>query len=89
MPKKFSIAPNKEDGEELSWNDLKQMKYTWKVVQEMLRMLPLGFGTFYKVITNIHYDGYKIRFLKKSNEVTTLHYISIMLECIEKLGVYG
>ncbi|KAH9298991.1 hypothetical protein KI387_030673, partial [Taxus chinensis] len=56
----LGILGNKKDGEEISWMDLKSMKYTWQVVQETLRMYPPAFGNFRKAITDIDYDGYTI-----------------------------
>ncbi|KAH9299480.1 hypothetical protein KI387_031162, partial [Taxus chinensis] len=49
-----------KDGEEIVWNDLKCMKYTWQVVQETMRIFPPTFGSFRKVIADIHHDGYTI-----------------------------
>ncbi|GLJ28951.1 hypothetical protein SUGI_0571190 [Cryptomeria japonica] len=54
------ILSNKKDGEEIRWNDLKEIKYTWQAIQETLRMIPPGFRTFHKAITEIHYEGYII-----------------------------
>nr|AAN52360.1 5-alpha-taxadienol-10-beta-hydroxylase [Taxus chinensis]AAS19442.1 5-alpha-taxadienol-10-beta-hydroxylase [Taxus chinensis] len=56
----LEIIGNKKEGEEISWKDLKSMKYTWQAVQESLRMYPPVFGIFRKAITDIHYDGYTI-----------------------------
>ncbi|KAH9298997.1 hypothetical protein KI387_030679, partial [Taxus chinensis] len=56
----LGILRDKKDGEEISWKDLKAMKYTWQVVQETLRMVPPVFGAFRKTLTDIHYDGYTI-----------------------------
>nr|ATG29967.1 CYP725A22 [Taxus chinensis] len=56
----LGILGNKKEGEEISWKDLKDMKYTWQVVQETLRMFPPVFGTFREAITDIHYGGHTI-----------------------------
>ncbi|KAH9299009.1 hypothetical protein KI387_030691, partial [Taxus chinensis] len=56
----LGILGNKKEGEEISWMDLKAMKYTWQVVQETMRIFPPVFGNFRKAITDIHYDGYII-----------------------------
>ncbi|KAH9296813.1 hypothetical protein KI387_028495, partial [Taxus chinensis] len=60
VQEQLGILGNKKEGEEISWNDLKAMKYTWQVVQETLRMFPPVFGSFREAITDIHYDGYTI-----------------------------
>ncbi|KAH9296896.1 hypothetical protein KI387_028578 [Taxus chinensis] len=60
VQEQLGILGNKKEGEEISWNDLKDMKYTWQVIQETLRIFPPAFGTFRKAITDIHYDGYTI-----------------------------
>ncbi|KAH9296897.1 hypothetical protein KI387_028579 [Taxus chinensis] len=60
VQEQLGIVGNKKEGEEISWNDLKAMKYTWQVVQETMRMLPPVFGSYRKAITDIHYDGYTI-----------------------------
>ncbi|KAH9299005.1 hypothetical protein KI387_030687 [Taxus chinensis] len=56
----LEILRNKKDGEDISWADLKDMKYTWQAVQETLRMFPPVYGNFRKALTDIHYDGYTI-----------------------------
>ncbi|KAH9296894.1 hypothetical protein KI387_028576, partial [Taxus chinensis] len=60
VQEQLGILCNKKEGEEISWNDLKTMKYTWQVVQETMRMFPPVFGSYRKAITDIHYDGYTI-----------------------------
>ncbi|KAH9330499.1 hypothetical protein KI387_002607, partial [Taxus chinensis] len=60
VEEQLGILSSKEEGEEIQWKDLKNMKYTWQVVQETLRMFPPFFGSFRKAITDIHYDGYII-----------------------------
>ncbi|GLJ42998.1 hypothetical protein SUGI_0892450 [Cryptomeria japonica] len=56
----LGIASSKKEGEEITWNDLRDMKYTWQVAQETLRMFPPVFGGFRKSMTDLHYDGYTI-----------------------------
>ncbi|GLJ28954.1 hypothetical protein SUGI_0571240 [Cryptomeria japonica] len=56
----MGILSIKGDGEDISWKDLKEMKYTWQAIQETMRLIPPGFGTFRKAITDIHYEGYII-----------------------------
>ncbi|KAH9297116.1 hypothetical protein KI387_028798, partial [Taxus chinensis] len=60
VQEQLRIVSNKKEGEEISLKDLKDMKYTWQVVQETLRMFPPLFGSFRKTIADIQYDGYTI-----------------------------
>nr|ATG29968.1 CYP725A23 [Taxus chinensis] len=57
VQEQLGIVANKREGEEISWKDLKAMKYTWQVVQETLRMFPPLFGSFRKAMVDIDYDG--------------------------------
>ncbi|KAM0909677.1 hypothetical protein ACQ4PT_014661 [Festuca glaucescens] len=54
------IAKNKADGEALAWEDLSKMKFTWRVAQETLRIVPPVFGSFRIAIKDIEFDGYCI-----------------------------
>jgi len=54
------IAKNKGDGEALVWDDLAKMKFTWRVAQETLRLVPPAFGLFRRAIGDTEYDGYLI-----------------------------
>ncbi|KAH9299004.1 hypothetical protein KI387_030686 [Taxus chinensis] len=56
----LGILGNKKDREEISWKDLKDMKYTWQAVQETLRMFPPVYGYIREALTDIDYDGYTI-----------------------------
>ncbi|KAH9299911.1 hypothetical protein KI387_044607, partial [Taxus chinensis] len=56
----LGILSNKLEGDEITWKDVKSMKYTWQVVQETLRLYPSIFGSFRQAITDIHYNGYII-----------------------------
>ncbi|KAH9296916.1 hypothetical protein KI387_028598 [Taxus chinensis] len=60
VQEQLGILGNKKDGEEICWNDLKAMKYTWQAAQETMRLFPPAFGSFRKVIADIHHDGYII-----------------------------
>ncbi|KAJ4848268.1 hypothetical protein Tsubulata_040018 [Turnera subulata] len=55
-----AIAKSKPKGEFLSWEDISKMKYTWRVAQETLRMVPPVFGGFRKTVKDIEYEGYLI-----------------------------
>ncbi|KAH9298996.1 hypothetical protein KI387_030678, partial [Taxus chinensis] len=60
VQEQLEILRNKKDGEDISWKDLKDMKYTWQAVQETLRMFPPVYGNYREALTDIHYDGYTI-----------------------------
>jgi cytochrome P450 len=63
------IAKNKADGEALTWEDLTKMKFTWRVAQETLRMVPPVFGNFRRALEDIEFDGY---FIPKGWQVNCL-----------------
>ncbi|KAF6138659.1 hypothetical protein GIB67_039393 [Kingdonia uniflora] len=54
------IAEGKKSGEELTWEDLSKMKYTWRVANETLRMTPPVFGGFRKALKDLEFEGYLI-----------------------------
>jgi hypothetical protein len=54
------IAKDKADGEALTWEDLSKMKFTWRVTQETLRIVPPVVGGFRTALEDIEYDGYLI-----------------------------
>ncbi|XP_047086117.1 taxane 13-alpha-hydroxylase-like [Lolium rigidum] len=54
------IAKNKADGEALAWEDLSKMKFTWRVAQETLRIIPPVFGSIRVAIEDIEFHGYCI-----------------------------
>ncbi|KAH9299516.1 hypothetical protein KI387_031198, partial [Taxus chinensis] len=56
----MEIFSNKKEGDAMTLQDVRNMKYTWQVVQETLRMFPPSFGTFRKAVTDIDYEGYTI-----------------------------
>nr|AFD32415.1 taxane 14b-hydroxylase [Taxus x media] len=60
VQEQLGILSNKLEGDEITWKDVKSMKYTWQVVQETLRLYPSIFGSFRQAITDIHYNGYII-----------------------------
>ncbi|KAF6143063.1 hypothetical protein GIB67_041131 [Kingdonia uniflora] len=55
----MDILINRE-GENLTWSELQKMKYTWRVAQEMMRMIPPVFGTFRKAVKDLNFGGYFI-----------------------------
>ncbi|XP_062015667.1 taxane 10-beta-hydroxylase-like isoform X2 [Rosa rugosa] len=53
---------SKREGEEdrLTWQEIQKMKYTWRVAQELMRMIPPVFGSFRKILKDTQYGGYDI-----------------------------
>eukprot|EP00253_Pinus_taeda_P005639 PITA_05639 len=56
----LDIAGSKEAGQLLEWEDLQRMKYSWRVAQEALRLLPVVQGGFQKAIKDLIYEGFTI-----------------------------
>ncbi|KAM0846649.1 hypothetical protein ACQ4PT_055508 [Festuca glaucescens] len=54
------IAKNKAGGEALAWEDLSKMKFTWRVAQETLRIIPPVFGSIRVAVEDIEFHGYSI-----------------------------
>ncbi|KAB2610887.1 taxadiene 5-alpha hydroxylase [Pyrus ussuriensis x Pyrus communis] len=50
----------KDQGENLTQDDTKKMKYTWQVARESMRLFPPIFGSFRKAIADIEYEGFTI-----------------------------
>ncbi|XP_026398469.1 beta-amyrin 28-monooxygenase-like [Papaver somniferum] len=44
----------------LTWGVVAKMKYTWRVVQEVMRVIPPFFGSFRTAIKDTSYGGYDI-----------------------------
>ncbi|MCL7041021.1 hypothetical protein MKW94_017837 [Papaver nudicaule] len=70
--------------ERLSWGDVAKMKYTWRVVQEVMRVIPPFFGSFRTAIKDTSYGGYDIpkgwqfdpsRFDNKLNTIPPYSYL--------------
>ncbi|KAI3879272.1 hypothetical protein MKW92_048279 [Papaver armeniacum] len=49
-----------EADERLTWGDVAKMKYTWRVIQEVMRVIPPFFGSFRTAIKDTSYGGYDI-----------------------------
>ncbi|KAK2982552.1 hypothetical protein RJ640_008175 [Escallonia rubra] len=56
----MEITNSKENDEMLAWHDLRKMRYSWNVAQEVLRLMPPGLGAFREAITDFNYAGYII-----------------------------
>jgi cytochrome P450 len=54
------VAKGKNDGEALTWEDLSKLKYTWRVAQETLRLIPPIFGNFQTAVRDTEFEGYTI-----------------------------
>ncbi|KAF6143065.1 hypothetical protein GIB67_041133 [Kingdonia uniflora] len=54
------LRKKESGGEKLTWTDIQSMKYTWRVAQEMMRMIPPVFGTFRKAVKDLNFGGYCI-----------------------------
>jgi cytochrome P450 len=59
-PEHEEIAKKKADREALDWEDLSKMKFTWRVAQETLRLVPVVFGGFRIALEDVEFDGYRI-----------------------------
>ncbi|KAL4189962.1 hypothetical protein AMTRI_Chr08g209630 [Amborella trichopoda] len=57
--KKIGREMDGSDGR-LTWNELQKMKYTWTVVQELMRMTPPVFGNFKKALKDTTFGGFDI-----------------------------
>ncbi|MCL7045903.1 hypothetical protein MKW94_016606 [Papaver nudicaule] len=49
-----------EDDERLTWSEIAKMKYTWRVAQEVMRVIPPFFGSFRKAIRDTSFGAYDI-----------------------------
>ncbi|XP_010525407.1 PREDICTED: taxadiene 5-alpha hydroxylase [Tarenaya hassleriana] len=54
------IKDNKREGEHLTMEDVKKMKYSWQVARETMRLFPPIFGSFRKAVADIDYGGFTI-----------------------------
>ncbi|XP_058782076.1 taxadiene 5-alpha hydroxylase-like [Vicia villosa] len=54
------LKQRKGNEERLTWGEIQKMKYTWRVAQELMRMIPPLFGGFRKALKDTSYQGYDI-----------------------------
>ncbi|KAI6674669.1 hypothetical protein NL676_002575 [Syzygium grande] len=54
------LLKGREKGAGLSWGDIQKMRYTWRVAQELMRLIPIAFGGFRKALKDISFGGYDI-----------------------------
>ncbi|KAL5974789.1 hypothetical protein ACLOJK_031460 [Asimina triloba] len=44
----------------MTWSEAQKMKYTWRVAQEMMRLVPILFGHNRRAIKDVSFEGYDI-----------------------------
>jgi cytochrome P450 len=75
-----AIAEQK--GEGLTWKDLKEMKYTWHVLQETTRLQPQVNAGFRVALEDIEYEGYTIPKGWKVLEIGMHNFVIPIMSCM-------
>ncbi|XP_021806903.1 taxadiene 5-alpha hydroxylase-like [Prunus avium] len=62
LEEQMDILRKRVEGAEdrLTWAEIQKMKYTWRVAQELMRIIPPVFGSFRKALKDTEYGGYDI-----------------------------
>jgi len=50
----------REKGGGLGWGEMQNTRYPWRVAEELIRLIPIVFGSFRKALKNISFGGYDI-----------------------------
>ncbi|CAB4282039.1 unnamed protein product [Prunus armeniaca] len=62
LEEQMDILRKREEGidDGLTWAEIHKMKYTWRVAQELMRIIPPVFGSFRTAVKDTQYEGYDI-----------------------------
>ncbi|KAF8397113.1 hypothetical protein HHK36_016020 [Tetracentron sinense] len=61
LEEQMGILKDREEPQrQLTWNDIQKMKFTWRVAQELMRIIPPVFGNFRRAVKDTSFGGYDI-----------------------------